>query len=342
MQLQTQLYIVLQGSVTFVWTKIYSEKMTLIEYIKYIDELYKFNESDNDDILKTIIENKIFYPINESHLPNLKNIILFLVIYHYLFTENNITMLKEIFLNCDRKMIEFNFNSFNEEIFINPKPNYHEDHVLNENLKIKFNHLKNDNTILHFSHCLKNFNKKNTVKLYKKQTTLKFAREHLGNDYINNNHSVQISMYSAENNVIMGLINDDILKNSLLSEKIRMNHEEGIFLSNQTIFINIPYDKFKSRFINFFIKEIFNYEDSLFNENDDVDFIYFIYKGDVELSIYKNLHEMKESIDEVLKLKRVSEGLKIKLGIYLNKKDTFLFTDFEDKRNKIKVFSNLK
>jgi CRP-like cAMP-binding protein len=106
-------------------------------------------------------------------------------------------------------------------------------------------------------------------------------------------------------------ISNDLYKQNILNEYIKMRNKEISFLNDNYIFSNIKKGTFLNIYFKYFKKEVYNRGEILFYEMDEVDRVYFIKEGRLELSLFSNIIKLHDYIEQ---LKYCISELKDHLG----------------------------
>ena len=273
--------------------------MSGFKYFQYIYDLYIKKE---DYLLKIILEQNFnLFPIKES-----------------MFPEININLANKLIekYNKNKKLYINIFNSVDDilkECFI--KSFYYE----NENNK---NITNNDDENKNFDYeLLCNMNDQKIVYIFENH----LLHEYIDGKYldtINNkkfieNYNLNISENNKIHNYIIKekrnytakIISDTHLcyfdlnnyYNVLLYEYRKILHRDAKFLTENFIFKKIK--QFEEKYFPFFEYEEKNNNQYLFKENEQLDYIYFLKEGIIELSINKNILQIISLLNKLNMLK---------------------------------------
>ena len=97
--------------------------------------------------------------------------------------------------------------------------------------------------------------------------------------------------------------------NNILPKKVAILEKKTAFLGKNYLFNKIIPKKFVRRYFNLFSLETYNKGDVLFKENSNLDYIYFIKEGYVNLLTSKSILEMEMFINEINKKIKVVQKI---------------------------------
>ena len=136
--------------------------------------------------------------------------------------------------------------------------------------------------------------------------------------------------------------------NNILPKKNMLLEKKTAFLSKNYLFNKIVPRKFMKIYFNYFTLKTYNKGDILFEENSELDYVYFIKEGIVNLLTSKSILEMEMFINEINKKIKLVQNIfnngdntdeEKNLIFYNNiKSSSFELLDHITKREKIKIF----
>jgi hypothetical protein len=138
----------------------------------------------------------------------------------------------------------------------------------------------------------------------------------------------------AEENCDMAVLSNKLYSEQILSEKSVLLDQRISDLHENHFFREIKYGKFSKKYFKLFINEKYKKEDIIFNEGDEVKYLYFIQEGTVELSLNKSINEIEFLIDCLLDKKDIiSEDSKSDLRLKDLMKGNYIFEEFLSQQN---------
>ena len=260
--------------------------MTGFEYFKYLMELKKNKE--NYILNQCIKNNDKNYVIEISHI----DIIHYIYLLNYLeYIHTNKKTAKELdnileLINLEPLELNLDPNKFCSEGYT---------HEYLKTVKKKFPNISH---ILFDQYSFFNdYTTKNNVIIYeyKKIKTLK------ANDFFgNNNFEIRGPMNETivvEEDCDMAVLSNKLYSEQIASEKNILVEQKINDLHQNHFFRKIKYTKFSKKYFKLFINEKYNKNDIIFNEGDEIKYIYFIQEGIVQLSMFKSVDEIEFLID---------------------------------------------
>ena len=330
-------YSILLGKVDLLKVLPKEVEMSGFEYFCYIMELIKKKEIYR---LKLCINtNKKIFPINiedETILP--------FIYLHFI--------LKDIY---DGKKID-DFNKILEIINISPTQigiganKIITNDYINDNykkIKKKFPKIPDDKIRDYI--FINNKIIKKHIKTFDYDKFMTFeALDFFGENSIENNTSRNGTMICAEDTEVLYL-NNKLYLNYVLAKKAIIQERKTAFLNKNYLFNKIPQKKFEKKYFSWFILEHYNKGDILFNENDKLEYVYFIKEGSCRLLTSKSILELEIFINEINKKIKVIQNI-FNNNEFINENDisTFNYNNTKsdchellehiNKREKIKLF----
>jgi CRP-like cAMP-binding protein len=167
---------------------------------------------------------------------------------------------------------------------------------------------------------------------YKKVNTLK-SNDYFGDSLLETREPLKETII-AEENCDMAVLSNKLYSEQILSEKSVLLDQKISDLHENHFFREIKYGKFSKKYFKLFINEKYKKEDIIFNEGDEVKYLYFIQEGTVELSLNKSINEIEFLIDCLLDKKDIiSEDSKSDLRLKDLMKGNYTFGEFLSQQN---------
>ena len=91
-------------------------------------------------------------------------------------------------------------------------------------------------------------------------------------------------------------MHQDAYKTYLFNDKIKFLSKEITFLHTNFFFKSIKHEVFKEKYYNYFIYQDYNKKKTIFSQDENLDHIYFIKEGEIEVSMNCNLISINELI----------------------------------------------
>ena len=162
---------------------------------------------------------------------------------------------------------------------------------------------------------------------------------YFGNESIELGTTRSETAICAETTELIYIINKLYITN-ILPKKAKILEKRTAFLNNNYLFKNIHPKKFVKRYFNLFTLETFYKGDVLFSENDDLEYIYFIKEGYVNLSTSKTILEMEMFINEINKKIKMVQNIFNNTSNPQEEKNIILYNDI--KASSIELFKHIK
>ena len=263
--------------------------MTGFEYFKYLMELKKNKE--NYIFNQCIKSNDKNYIIEISHIDIIPYIYLLNYLDYIHVNKKPAKELDDILELIDLNPLELCLdpNKFNSE-------GYTHDYL--KTVKKKFPNISH---ILFDQYSFFNeYTTKNDVIVfeYKKIDTLK-SNDFFGDNNFENRGPMNETII-AEEECDMAVLPNKLYSEQIASEKNILMDKKIYDLHQNHFFRQIKYGKFSKKYFKLFINEKYNKNDIIFNEGDDIKYLYFIQEGIVQLSISKSINEIEFLIDALL------------------------------------------
>lgn len=275
-------YLIVSGKIGILKPVARKTQLTGFEYFRYLMNLYQNNEKYLLNM--TIEENKLYLEINPNDIPIINEIVLKMILEEHFSRINYVNRsIKEILYLCcvDR-------NYFNLEI----------DYDLYKTDKIYHSKIENQilNSLPKFSHeliqkyrILSNNQLKFKVVLYEYKSFLELGKGSFFGDCALDKETTRNATIQAVEESHFCYLDYHHYNCYLKLEKQRLNTKEINFLKDNFIYQNIPFSYFEKKIFNSFIYEEKVKDDIIFRENENVDSLYFIKEGIIELTINKSI-----------------------------------------------------
>ena len=315
-------YSIIIGKISIMKPFMKKEKLTGFEYFKYLMELKRNNESYI--INQCIKNNEQNYIIETNHLDLIQYIYLLNYLEYIHLNKKPANELDEILHIINLNPLDFNIdpNKFNSK-------NYKHDY-----LKVIKKRLPNISHILFDQYSFLNdiSNKKEMIIYeYKKIATLR-ANDFFGDSVIENREPIN-DTYIAEEDCDMAVLPNKLYYEQIASEKTILLDKKISDLHENHFFRQIKYGKFSKKYFKLFINEKYNKGDIIFNEGDEIKYLYFIQEGTVELSLSKSINEIDFIIDILLdKEDIILEKNKEEINLKDLTEDNYTYEEYQSKQ----------
>ena len=163
---------------------------------------------------------------------------------------------------------------------------------------------------------------------YVKNKTIE-ALSFFGDECIETGSPRKETAVCAENTELIYIMNRLYINNIMPKKTISLERRTA-FLGKNYLFNKITPKKFVRRYFNLFTLETYMKGDILFNENDDLEYVYFIKEGNVNLFTSKSILEMEMFINEI------NKKIKVVQNIFNNESNN------EDEKNFNSLYNNIK
>ena len=328
-------YMVLLGKVGIFKIKEKYSSLTGYEYFSYIMKLKKSNEMHRYKLC--IEENKNIFPIfidDEDLLP-------------YIFLQFVLDDIKEGKVIRDFSKILELINLKPKDIGLNENKLKSIDYILEKERRILKKIVNFSQDKIKEYRFINNKIIKKTVKLfeYEKIKTIE-PLDYFGDESIESGTPREETVICTENCELIYIINK-LYINNIIPKKTIILEKKIAFLGKNYLFDKIAPKKFIKRYFDLFKLETYNKGDILFEEAGELDYVYLIKEGNVNLLTSKSILEMEMFINEInKKLKDVQSIFNNidnkedeKMVSYNNIKSSSIeLLDHIKKREKIKIF----
>ena len=282
-------YSIIQGKISILkpFQKIVS--MTGFEYFKYLMGLKKNKE--NYIINQCVKNNDKNYIIETSHIDIIQYIYLLNYLEYIHTNKKPANELDNILELIGLEPLELNLDPYKL-----CSEGYTHDYL--KTVKKRFHNISH---ILFDQYSF--FNEYTTKKdviiyEYRKVDTLK-ANDFFGDNNFENRRTMDETI-SAEENCEMAVLSNKLYSEQISSEKNILIEKKISDLHQNHFFRQIKFTKFSKKYFKLFINEKYNKNHIIFNEGDEINYIYFIQEGLVQLSISKSINQIEFLIDALL------------------------------------------
>ena len=312
-------YIILNGKVGVYDIEKIDCQMSVEEYYKLI-----FNYRNNKEkylLERTLRENKVNIPIEITDVNKLDKIILKIYLLSKknlkLYKENNTNYLNIIFNKLGFKYSDFGIQSYEE--YLEQKNNEKKDKkekLLTYNIEEakKLSRENEDNVLgqinldIPDSLCKKYlfliYTQELSISYYRyKEKTILNDFDYFG-DYFYGEYNNRVM--SKTNNLELLCFNNNIYNDYLINLRIKYANTQDQFLLNNFFMSSIPKSTFEKTYINYFEYKKFYANQIIIQENDPINYIYFVKSGNIKVysnrSIIQN-HLLIQLIINIMKQK---------------------------------------
>jgi len=274
------LYLILEGKVDILKPLPRRVSLTGNEYFL---QLMKYRKNNDKHLyLLCIQENTINYEIKRKDRE--------LIPYIYLLYRLN-EIKKRIFV--DFKTVFELLNISPVDLGLDPKKIHSIGYIYKKTKQIKSKiPLITDDELKYY----KFFDDKETkkeVKIFEYESFLKLGKNKYFGENAISGKIVRNATIKTEEDCYMGYLETNLYNNNFLQEKKAIFDKKVNFLHSNFFFVKINQRKFERRFFNFFISEIYENNDYIYNENSNSNYVYFIEEGTVELTSTKSIIEIQ-------------------------------------------------
>ena len=268
-------YIIAEGEINLYSPKENIQKLSGYEYFKALYEMYRRGEYPL--IKMTIGINQPVYKVRYEDIPKIRDIVLKI---QFSQNEKKYEIDEEFFTHCclTSEELGINFDTMGK-IGIKDRIN---------------NYLKSiSNEICGLYLYMLNETETNDVSIF----TYELVNQVSNNEYLGDiDHETYIHKAIAEEDTELCVLNNYIYSQYVSQENKKIKLKELSFIFDNFFFTSIVKRKFDREYFPFFIREIHKKGELLFTENDQVNYIYFIQEGDIELLSTKSILEIHAMI----------------------------------------------
>lgn len=288
----THFYIIIKGKIEILKPKMIKTTLTGFQYFECIIKLYDNRETY---LINKILEaNYTLFPIDYSIMPFLKVIVLSMIVDGYLLMKNiKRSKLLEVIASCHIDLGKIS------DIDVEDKDDDYIDDIdsfIKDYLK-QIAHIKIDNYI-----TLKNKQFAQSVTIYECQACIQLESGAYFGDCALDKKTVRNATIRTIEDTHFCYLDIQNYNNYLLAEKNRLGALEISFLVTNFFFRNISNTFFEKKYFGSFIDEDYFKNEYLCYEDRNVDYVYFIRNGQIELTTHKNVFEIHALINCLLKI----------------------------------------
>lgn len=284
-------YLIVKGSVTLYSPKIAKKKLNGLEFYNKICELHDKNESILLELTVGDKDNQAVFPLSLEEAANIKKIYMKII---YDENEKKRPLKDEDFRRAGLFPEDFGLTN------IDSLPTTRVFDVLDENL-----HDILPESCEHLKAILAVTEQKDiNIYEYKPEKVVKEG------DFFG--EGIRATMRYRHNAIInkeecfLCQINKDIYLEQLKEEKEKLHQKDLNFLMDNYFFYDIVKRKFDRHYFELFQKCYIKKGEILFNQDDPVDYIYFIQSGSVELTSTKSVLEIHSLINDINKFNKTN------------------------------------
>jgi CRP-like cAMP-binding protein len=289
-------YIVLQGRVAVLQPTPITDQMTGFELYRHLLNLRKNNEMYMFNL--TLDANKNIVDIDKRDLEQLNLMVLVMCIQDYFSHVNFIgRTIPEILTLCGVDPHFF-------DGIIDESNNEARDANLLENVEHKiFDRLpKFDQTIIQRYRILSNNVVRFKVNLFKYKNIIELGKGTFFGDTALDKLTTRNATIQTTDDTHFCFLGNNHYSSYIKLEKERLTNKEINFIVDNFFLKDIPYKLFEQKvFANFYYHELTKRE-IICQENQPLEYLYFIKEGIIELSIKKNIPELYETTTNLSKL----------------------------------------
>ena len=338
-------YYIIEGKVQAFKPEKISIRMTGFEYFKYIMRLKRDNENYLIDL---ILKNQTNFVIHKSDLPIL-NYIFFIIIFKefcnnvnfrfyfmYELEDNNFSYespLDKMFILCfcDKEKILKDIN-LNQNYFEGKSPMRELEKQIKKNIPAI-----PDNLIKYYSSMALN-KKLFDITLFKYKTIVELKKGSFFGESANKKHSLREYTLKTIEDCHLSYLEIEIYDSFLKKEKEKITEQMIDYLYNKFFFNQINEKEFKNQFFRSFVFEVKEFGHKLTEQNQKMNYIYFIKEGEISINCYFSINLF---IENFLKVLRANNNLKYNDQFIelINEFENFLKQNNKNNFNKLNFIS---
>ena len=278
-------YLIVSGKIEILKPIPIKTSITGLEYYRHIMKLY---QTDEHYIMNLTLEaNKKIVPIDVKDLPELNLIILKIILEeHFARTQFAERTIEEILILCCVDIKFFDFEIDNDL--------YKKDKIYHSKIESKVMRAlpKIDKKMIEKYRFISSNSFKLQITLYEYKCFLDMTNGCFFGDCALDKETTRNATIKTTEDTHFCYLDYDNYNLYLKIEKQRLTAKEISFLIDSFIFRNIPFGIFEKKIFNLFIFEEKIKDEIIIKENEEVNYLYFIKDGDIELSVNKNLIEL--------------------------------------------------
>lgn len=274
------LFLIIQGKAEILKPIVENKPMTGYEYFSYLLDL---KNNDEEYLLNlSINENLKAYEMDRGDIDLLPAIYILNILEEFKIYQNINFEEALRFVGMDPE--EFGLDpakiNSNEYIFLRIKQIKDKLSYVSQDLVNKYNYIINHNE-----------NKQ--VSIYKYSSFLKLEKDSFfGESAMGENQKRNATIKVCEDSYL-GYLSASLYKTNFFAEKKLVMENKINFLHSRFFFSKIALKRFEKKYFNLFILESYINGNIIFNENDPINYVYFIEEGVIELYSSKTMLEIE-------------------------------------------------
>jgi CRP-like cAMP-binding protein len=285
--LGNKFYIVLKGRVNIMKPELKMEKITIWDYYKY---LIKLRDRNEHNLLKlTLLANQEKVFVNFKDLENLEEICFQIKYRKTLQMRPSILELEKAFSEF-RKDFSNNSNKM-ESILTNSQIDY-------ESNSIKLRNFRLDN----YKYLENELELREVTLYYNKIFLQKSEGEYFGEFSLENSNNQRTATVIADIDTHLGYLETHVYKEYISIEQQKIINKEILFFLDNFFFQTIANKLFEKKYFPMFLLNECRRGETLFKEGEEVNYLYFIREGEVELILNKSvleIHKLSKYMKEI-------------------------------------------
>jgi CRP-like cAMP-binding protein len=325
-------YIILKGKVNILKHASKTEKLTAVEYYNYLKDLRDKNEKYM--IKLSLSANSEVYPFSYKDIEEIEDIV-FKIKYRktLLLEPNNVENIRKVFEDTSRDPKNYDLDL--NELHLLRRESKKDSYSSHIQRQISIISEGSDFRKLEKYRYIENELDKRQVTLFYYYPFMEKVSGHYFGDFALDKNINRSGTIVAETDTHLGYFDVEVYNEYLALEKQRLTLKEISFLADNYFFTPIQKKIFEKRFFNHFIYEEHYRGERIINENEEIQFIYFIKEGEVELTINKSTLELHKLVKYLQNLNIIDDG-----GIkeYQLKNEPKNFTNELMKKRSTKMF----
>ena len=292
------LYLIIHGKAEILKPVVEIKYLTGYEYFSYLLDLK--NNFEEYLLNLSINENISVYDMERSHMELLPSIYVLNILEKYKIYQN---------INLEE---ELNFVGIDPvDLGLDPlKLKSHEYIYLRiKQIKRKLSNIKQD-LVDKYKYIVDHNNKKQ-VRVYKYLSFLKLEKDNFfGESAMGEKEKRNASIKVIEDSYL-GYLSASLYKTNFYAEKKLVLENKINFLHSKFFFNKITLKRFEKKYFNSFILESYKNGTIIYNENDPINYVYFIEEGTIELSSSKTMLQIEIFLQGLQKKVSLKEEPKV-------------------------------